>query len=134
MTFGTYKYEAVFSRFIVGSSTLSNISWTLSIRLNKVNVTCCIVFYRFDVVQRCQETFIFNGKHMNATKLSNRYRNIRNIVNLQFIQTRLMTHNSIVNVKFSVILLYTSYDASIIMFLFLVHPFHEMIRSKAGDE
>ena len=129
MTFGTYKYDAVSSRFIVGSSTLSNISWTLSIKLNNVNVTCCIVFHRFDVVQRCQETFILNGKHMNATKLSNRYRNIRNIVNLQFIQTRF-----IVNVKFSVILLYTSYDASIIMFLFLVHPFHELIRSKAGDK
>ena len=35
------------------------------------------------------------GKHMNATKLSNRHRNMRNLINLQFIETRLMVSNDI---------------------------------------
>ena len=56
MTFGTYKYEALSSRFIVGSSTCQRLSGTLSIQLEKVNVTFLIVFCTFDVVRRCQET------------------------------------------------------------------------------
>ena len=56
ITFGTYKYEALSSRFIVGSSTCQRLSGTLSIQLNKINVTFLIVFCTFDVVRRCQET------------------------------------------------------------------------------
>ena len=45
-----------------------------------------------------------------------------------------MTHNSISKCETLSNFLYASYNDSIIRFLFLVHPFHEVKRSMAGDE
>ena len=125
MSFGTNKYEALsLSVSLWEVQRCQRFSGTLSIQLNKVNVTYWIGFCRFHVVRRCQETSKFMGKHMNDTKLMHQYRNIRNIAN----------HNSISKCETLSNFLYASYNDSIIRFLFLVHPFHEVKRSMAGDE
>ena len=45
-----------------------------------------------------------------------------------------MTHNSISKCETLSNFLYASYNDSIIRFLFLVHPFHEVKRSTTGDK
>ena len=57
MSFGTNKYEALsLSVSLWEVQRCQRFSGTLSIQLNKVNVTVSIVFWTFDVVRRCQET------------------------------------------------------------------------------